>query len=576
MKITLESFAADKGFTPGQLSGYGVRNGQGGIVIPYFTAEGHEYIRFQVRSDSSDGQGFRWSKGDAPLLPYGLHRPVGYEKGTLWVVEGASDCWALWTHGIPALGLPGATNIACLDLAHVAGIKTVLVIQEPGEAGSRFPTRVANRLYDLGFEGKVSAVSLDPEKDPRSLMVADPENFVDRLKAAFKARILIEPPRKANPAGVISISMADLFDMPAEEVSWLVDGLLPIGGVMILASKPKVGKTVLAKNLALSVARGKRFLGRRCEAGVVLWLALEESKDQVVTSFKAMGVDRSDPIRFHFGSAPEDAFRWLQAECEANKVALIVLDTWHKLSLIENVNDYAAVNRANAPLMRLARELNVAQIWVHHSNKGTGENGDQVLGSSALFAACDVLLTMTRANDGTRTARSIQRVGTDMEDTIIGMDEDTKTIASAGSKYVALVEIAKGLVARMLRTAFEPMTQNEIAKAVDCRRASAMAALNELIREGLVVRVSGTGKRGDPNRFQSTEGVTVPLTSPRGDSVYSVPPVVYREPREPGIESDSGTARNSLELDGTAGMETIEADGSDDLLRYADREINGI
>jgi len=53
------------------------------------------------------GQRFAWEKGNHTML-YGLDR-LNEIKKLRWVllVEGESDCWTLWSHPLPALGIPG-------------------------------------------------------------------------------------------------------------------------------------------------------------------------------------------------------------------------------------------------------------------------------------------------------------------------------------------------------------------------------------------------------------------------------------------------------------------------------------
>ena len=58
------------------------------------------------------------------------------------------------------------------------------------------------------------------------------------------------------------ISLKDLFNTPDVKVDWLVDGLLPIGGLSLLVAKPKAGRSTLARNLVLAVAQGQDFLGK--------------------------------------------------------------------------------------------------------------------------------------------------------------------------------------------------------------------------------------------------------------------------------------------------------------------------
>lgn len=570
--MNLDKLAEAKGFTIGQLAQFGLRNGQGGVLVPYRDSQGNEYIRSRVlRDPTADNKDGRfWSKGDAPVIPYGLERPVPCNRGLMWIVEGESDCWTMWLNGIPAIGIPGVQQAAKLELAHLEGVTELAVVEEPDDAGRRFPVLVANHLYDAGFMGKVFAVPLSA-KDPRALWLERNGTFLEALRADYKASRRLIPPPVQVPVGTSSVSMADIFDLPIEDAAWLVDGLIPQGGVTLLSAKPKAGKSVFARNLAIAVARGGRFLRRHCESGVVLWVALEERKEQVIGAFKALGAQRQDPIRFHFGAAPADAMLWLERECAAHKPALIVLDTWHKLTLIENVNDYGAVNRANDPLMRLARERGVAQVWIHHNNKSVAGNGDEVLGSSALFAAADVLITMTRSNDGVRACRSIQRVGVDMEETVLEMNQDTGALTSSGSRYAAQLESAKPQVLAALGS--DAMTRPHILEAVESRRAVALGAFNELIRDGFIEKAEGTGKRGDPVSYRCHRNPYAKRESIE-DKASTQVPVYVKEPPEPEtIKPKGGTHEtgNTMELAVTAEpREPREPEESyEDLLGYA-------
>lgn len=578
MKLSLEDFAKAKGFTPGELTAFGVRATKAGsIIIPYYDTSGNEYIRYRIRNSSDDGKGFAWSKGDAPLIPYGLSRPVPYNRGFVWIVEGESDAWALWSREIAALGLPGAQNIACLEAKYLDGVTTVAVVQEPGEAGERFPHRVAQHLFDQGFAGRIVAVTL-PVKDPRALLISANGTFRENLAKAFKAGRPLEPPRAA-PAITRSVSMADVFDTPVEETTWLVDGLLPVGGVGLVAAPPKAGKSVFARNIALAVARGGRFLGRKCLAGVVLWCAFEERQEDVVGDLKLMGVDRTDPIRFHFGSSPQDAVAWLNAECQAHKVALVVLDTWHKFALIPDINSYADVTRANEPLMKLAREQRVAQLWIHHTNKSQETGGAQVLGSQSLFASCDTLLVLSRAADATRTLRTIQRRGEDLEPTILEID-DEKHLSSAGAKFS--LDLARAEQSLLDGIGEQTLDRKSFYRVCGVRRTLFNSALVSLIDKGLIER-AGSGTAADPFSYKMV-GSLISNKENTLSNVYQA-----ARPRANIRENASGTRFPSTgttteppeppeppepELDEEGGW-VVQVGEDDDLLRYADKKING-
>ena len=85
----------------------------GGITIPYWDQAGNHL--FDRARDVPGRARFTHPTG-LKLAPYGLWRlhEVGH-AGVLYLVEGESDCWAAWQHGIPCLGLPGDSTAACLE-----------------------------------------------------------------------------------------------------------------------------------------------------------------------------------------------------------------------------------------------------------------------------------------------------------------------------------------------------------------------------------------------------------------------------------------------------------------------------
>ena len=88
----------------------------GGLQIPYHLPDGTLAPRYRIRTALVAKEGSRWSKGEGTIVPYGLGRLEEARKaGYLVLVEGESDCWTLWYHGFPALGLPGAEMARTLE-----------------------------------------------------------------------------------------------------------------------------------------------------------------------------------------------------------------------------------------------------------------------------------------------------------------------------------------------------------------------------------------------------------------------------------------------------------------------------
>jgi hypothetical protein len=171
-KIDLLDLAVNKIIPPAFLSNLGLLEMKnGGIQIPYTTMEGKEYSHARIRTALKAKDGTKWEKG-AKSIPYGLDR-LAVATDYLTIVEGESDCWTLWLHGLPSLGLPGAKMFNCIQSEHVESFPSkIYVLLEPDEAGKQFVTKIAKRLTDLGYQGEVSAINLrgsHDAKDPNDL-----------------------------------------------------------------------------------------------------------------------------------------------------------------------------------------------------------------------------------------------------------------------------------------------------------------------------------------------------------------------------------------------------------------------
>jgi putative DNA primase/helicase len=287
--------------------------------------------------------------------------------------------------------------------------------------------------------------------------------------------------------------LADLMAEPEEIVSWLWDRSLPSGGLSLIAAKPKVGKSTLARNLALKVARGEPFLDRDTSEGPVIYLALEEKRSEVAAHFTKMGA-KDESIFIHTGSAPEEALAALEMAIRERKAVLAIVDPLLRMVRLRDGNDYAEVTRALEPLLMLARESGCHILAVHHMGKSEREGGDSILGSTALFAAVDTALIMKR-RDSMRTLESIQRYGQDIERLALEFEPETGLTQAAGT--IAELELKQTAAAICEILGDSELTEADIREKTGGNTGLVGKALRWLCTEGHVKR-NGSGKRGDP------------------------------------------------------------------------------
>lgn len=219
--ISLVELASAKGLPVAFLEDLGLHDlPDGGVGIPY-RDEGGNICQVKRRTALAAKNGSYWPAG-VPLMAYGLERlEEARRAGYLVLVEGESDCWALWHHGFPTLGIPGASAVGkVLERAHVEGISRLYVWREPDSAGETFVRGVSKRLQELDWNGQAFVVGLEEIKDPAELHKRDCEGFKEAFQAVLDAaKPLEEKSNKRRP--MIQVNDRFLRDVVADAVQAL-------------------------------------------------------------------------------------------------------------------------------------------------------------------------------------------------------------------------------------------------------------------------------------------------------------------------------------------------------------------
>jgi DNA-binding transcriptional ArsR family regulator len=221
----------------------------------------------------------------------------------------------------------------------------------------------------------------------------------------------------------------ELMEFP--EISYVVPNHI-VEGLTLLAGKPKVGKSWLALDLSLAVAYGGIACGSiQCEAGDTLYCALEDNPRRLQRRMRQL-LPRSDwPDRLQLrttlprlnAGGLDELRRWAEV---AKKPKLIVLDTFacirpHRSS---KDNAYEADYAALSPLQRIASELSLAIVVVHHLRKLESEDPlDTISGTTALAGAADSVLVLRRDAGGV----TLYGRGRDIDDIEDAMELDRTT-----------------------------------------------------------------------------------------------------------------------------------------------------
>ncbi len=196
--------------------------------------------------------------------------------------------------------------------------------------------------------------------------------------------------------------------------AWLVRSFWPAAAVGLISGCPKVGKTWISLDLALSVASATPCLGALTvdQPGPALLYLAEDSLPSVkariegLCQHRGIGLHQAD---LHFITAPtlrldlDDDRQRLLATVQALRPRLLLLDPFVRLHA-QNENDSGAIAAILASLRQLQRACDVAVVLVHHSRKngGRGPQGYALRGSGDLYAWGDAYAYLTRRDKALR------------------------------------------------------------------------------------------------------------------------------------------------------------------------------
>jgi hypothetical protein len=307
-----------------------------------------------------------------------------------------------------------------------------------------------------------------------------------------------QPEAQREKKLVIATRLGELLQEPSPDVDYVVDNLLAKSGTSLVIAKPKVGKTTLVRFLCLCVAMGWDFLERKTQQGAVLYIALEDRREDVKRHFRDMGAPENAPVFIVTETMLEKPFDTMRELINTHKPPLMVIDTLFRLAKIKDGNSYSEVTAALTPLIQIAHETGTHVLCVHHAGKGEREGGDMVLGSQAIFGSVDTGIFLRRQKDQ-RTIHSIQRIGTDMLESVLDFDPDKRTVALGASREAAeRMAVAKAILGYLQERT--DATEKEIEHAVEGRTTVKRFALRELLKGGAIVS-TGEGKRGSAFRY---------------------------------------------------------------------------
>src|ERR1017187_9261180 len=317
--------------------------------------------------------------------------------------------------------------------------------------------------------------------------------------------------KKSSAATVLSLAQL-LEQQPATPPSCLVEpGLLPPQGILFVGGEPKVGKSLLVANLALSLASGSHRCGfsiptpRRvlvCQ----FELPVSQFVDRVAIMRKAIGTAADQNLLIdtratgHLLSAPQGMNHFLSA-AQTAAAEVIILDPLYSTH-DQDENDTRAMAALCQSLLRLRDASRAALIVVHHVRKSITryEIGSAFRGSSALHAVGDSYMLLTRPSPQLPTVelRFQFRYAAAEPPRLFELDPQTLWFSSSGQssvppaarRKVEQADITEALTGIGEQVRYTQL-RDQIVDRTECSKRTAQLAITEACRQGSLVQADG-------------------------------------------------------------------------------------
>jgi hypothetical protein len=289
----------------------------------------------------------------------------------------------------------------------------------------------------------------------------------------------------------------DLMQTDLPQPQFIVPRFIP-EGLTILAGKPKIGKSWLALELCVEVARGGTVLGEQAVEGQAVYFALEDNPKRLKARLHLLLPDEtrtperlilagSDGLQHLDNGGVEQLQNFLQAN---PSVKLIVIDTFVRVKpkqTKQNIYDEEA--GIMDVFHKLAIKHEIALVVIHHTRKMEAEDTfDMISGSFGLQGIADAMITLTRKRGQSEATISV--TGRDLEEELelaIKHDKDTHRWCVLGNAAEVQMRKERSDIIQVLRAAESPLKPSEIASRLDRNRGAVKALMHKMASDDQLI-----------------------------------------------------------------------------------------
>ena len=231
---------------------------------------------------------------------------------------------------------------------------------------------------------------------------------------------------------LVEFDTVTLGDIRFPETEFCVETLIP-AGICILGGAPKVGKSWLALDLCMKVAKGERFWNQRTRQGTTLYLALEDRFKRVQSRLYTI-TDEMSPnahVAVQANKLGEGLCQQILSFLKKYPdTVLVVIDTFQIVrggsTDITYAGDYGEVRQ----LKEIADAHGLTILLLHHLRKaGDSDPLNRLSGSTGLTGAMDAVYVLDRKRGDSNAVMTC--TGRDIEDRKLDLEMDGKNFTWA-------------------------------------------------------------------------------------------------------------------------------------------------
>jgi len=471
--------------------------GKNTVIIPYYEKDKIVYLRARnFSSDTTSNKYVGLSNFSGNLTARRLFNAdmlKALKKGDkILICEGEFDCIIAVQNGYNAIGIPGINN-APANLGTLLKDFNITIAFDNDEAGRRGTKQISNQLMK-----RTEILRLIKHKDLTELLSS--EKIIDLFDNEFVEKEIIEPIIiKKSKLNLVTAKKIQEMELPP--VEWIVEKLLT-PGLIILAGRPKAGKSWFSLNLSLSVTRGGKALSYfNSVKADVIYFALEDNVRRIKSRLENIlnaEYDRNAPPNLYFleddvafPKLNEGGLDELQnMVADHPDVKLLIIDTLGRSRADQKRSDnniYLADYELLAKLQRFALKNKIAVVVVHHTKKGGEENVfDEISGTTGITGAADTIILIKRIKKQNKlfiTGRDIEEATYDL---YFDRDSFTWNVLEPAQDSLNLT-VERSEIIDLLTSEQRMMRTGEIAQVLGKEQSNVSHLLKALKEEGLVM-----------------------------------------------------------------------------------------